>query len=146
MNAKFSPVEYLLRNAETPKKSSQLGISNLSFYVSTWFSTMFLKKTEFFAHFRALVVDFLFSRLFTFFFSFFSSCYWWRRCWPVMCHTMCDVCSLPHEKERWRFVYCKWFRYIQNYIIMNNLLIINNFFRFVCPGWTKTIPYSQRIC
>ena len=35
MNAKFSPVEYLLRNAETPKKSSQLGISNLSFYVST---------------------------------------------------------------------------------------------------------------
>ena len=36
MNVKFSPVEYVLRNAETPKKRSQLGISNLSFYVGMY--------------------------------------------------------------------------------------------------------------
>ena len=34
---------------------------------------MFLKNTEFFAHFRALVFDFLFSCLLTFFFSFFPA-------------------------------------------------------------------------
>ena len=33
MNLKFSPVEYLLGDAEKPKKRSQLGISNLSIYV-----------------------------------------------------------------------------------------------------------------
>ena len=106
MNAKFSPVEYLLRNAETPKKSSQLGISNLSFYVSTWFSTMFLKKTEFFAHFRALVFDFLFSCLFTFFFSFFPAVIGGAVV-GLLCAILCVMFVVYRMRKKDEGSYCK---------------------------------------